>query len=345
MSTTIYNGFKVNCHSLDDVADLSNDLREQAAAAARLVIAKEVLQRAVRVVDQKVLARGQSYPSLTSKASDDVTTLAKAAQNCRQTLALVEQARSTARIDMPFQLTALPQMLDDLIGITSGLDIDTALNGAKSSPLRHAICSTSSDILEASRSRHRLPALDVEAELWVFREVCSAGCKYYAILHADNSDMYSALSSHPSLIPMPYWNCSDAPDNITREDWLSRGELWKRLLGQAGIPAQNCTSFQICGDYGLSLFSENGALSEPAILYYLPKADLSVEARAEYWARRQWSDRRFHVLSENTDAQPPFSLVFQIIDEAKRADVSLEKNQIAAVLPKITADSLASLPS
>lgn len=71
---------------------------------------------------------------------------------------------------------------------------------------------------------------------------------------------------------------------------------------------------------------------------------MSVEARAEYWARRQWSDRRFRVLTENTDAQPPFSLVFQIIDEAKKADVSLEKSQIAAVLPKITADSLASLP-
>lgn len=219
------------------MADLSDRLRAQAAGTARLVIAKELLQRAVRLVDQKALARGRPHPSLISKVSDDVTSLAKAAQNCRQTLALLEHARNTAQIDMPFQLTALPQMLYDLIAIASELDIDRAINRAKSSPLRHAICSTSEDILEASRSRHRLPALDVEAELWVFREVCPAGCKYYAILHADNSDLFSALSSHPSLIPMPYWSGSDAPDNITREDWLSRGELWKRLLGQAGIPA------------------------------------------------------------------------------------------------------------
>lgn len=344
MSLKVYNGFKVNLHSLDEVADLSAELRTQAAGVARLVIAKEVLRRAVRYVDQTTLMSDKPYFSAISKLSDVVTNLEKAAQNCKLTLAVLERAIRDAGTEQPDELTTLSLMLDCINDVTSRLDIESSTTGIRSSPLRQAICSVSEDILEANRSRSKLPALDVEAELWVFREASEGGCRYFAMLHADNRDMYHALSDHPSLTPMPYWSSPDPPDNLHREEWSARSALWKQLLGDAGIPAQNCTTFSLCGYYGLSLFSENGTLSEPAILSYLGEIDISVEARADYWARRQWSNRRFRDLNEKMGTQVPFSQIFKIIDEAKDTDVSLEKSQIEAVLPKITADSLITRP-
>lgn len=98
------------------------------------------------------------------------------------------------------------------------------------------------DELDKAKGGRRV-SVDIEASISIL--VDPKDGQIYAMLFAENEEIYKAIKVSGLLSPFQYYNNTDHPKDVTEKEWIRRGEIWKRLLGEHMAPAYSGCSFEL----------------------------------------------------------------------------------------------------
>jgi len=88
---------------------------------------------------------------------------------------------------------------------------------------------------------HRDPEVDFEFNFVLFKHMS----EIYGIYYTEQETLAKILKSNPYVRDFAYWNNTDAPDNVTDEEWNHRKEVWDSILRDTGIPCLAGASFDV----------------------------------------------------------------------------------------------------
>lgn len=105
--------------------------------------------------------------------------------------------------------------------------------------------------IEIKKTQVREPLLDFSAELTIFP------CKDYtlAITFFEHPEYKKLWESLPEVTPYPYWNNSDLPDGVTKDQWAAREVIWGLALRGWKTPATTGLTFTLL-PYDLPFLNE-----------------------------------------------------------------------------------------
>ena len=87
---------------------------------------------------------------------------------------------------------------------------------------------------KVEQTHQRDPSIDMECEVVLFPHESGL----YGIAYAENRAIENAFFASEGIERFAYWNNTDRPDDISDDDWVSRGRLWHELLPGSGVPAE-----------------------------------------------------------------------------------------------------------
>lgn len=87
---------------------------------------------------------------------------------------------------------------------------------------------------KVEQTHQRDPSIDMGCEVVLFPH--DSGL--YGIAYAGNRAIENAFFASEGIERFAYWNNTDRPDDISDDDWASRGRLWHELLPGSGVPAE-----------------------------------------------------------------------------------------------------------
>lgn len=102
------------------------------------------------------------------------------------------------------------------------------------SPITEATTECMDRVSAVERERRRDPAVDFGCDLVIFPHEESV----LAMVFAERREIEQACSAALGLEPFAYWDHTDRPEDVTREQWEARGRTWDKVLA-FGSPAQS----------------------------------------------------------------------------------------------------------
>ena len=81
----------------------------------------------------------------------------------------------------------------------------------------------------------RCPKWDFECSLTLLPDPCDPA-SVHVLLGAEQEGYHDILLGFPGLTWCPWWDNTDPPDDVSREEWDRRETAWKRALGDRGVP-------------------------------------------------------------------------------------------------------------
>lgn len=86
---------------------------------------------------------------------------------------------------------------------------------------------------------------DFECSLSIFLE----GEYAYFLIFAENQKFHKLFSRQKSVHEFNFWNNTDKPNHISDKRWEERSEIWDRVLGPSGVPADRSMTLEVVGNY------------------------------------------------------------------------------------------------
>lgn len=84
------------------------------------------------------------------------------------------------------------------------------------------------------QTQRRDAAIDMSCEVVLLPHVSGL----YGIAYTEHRAIENAFFASGGIERFAYWNNTDRPDDVTEDDWASRGRLWHELLQGSGVPAE-----------------------------------------------------------------------------------------------------------
>lgn len=332
MSTKIYNGLKLDVTSLDEVADMIDDMRVMVRAAVTPIVAGMITKAAIKRADRH-LSRDALF-SLPAASSSVVEALDKVS-SMRLDFEALNTASNQMEVTAPHisgNILETLQALDEKLKMQQGLHRAPALD----------ISALQAEAMDFLHQALRLPQTgrrsiyDMSSSLTVFRDVQSGG--FYAMLFCDNQKLVDKILEDERLHPYSYWDKTDRPDDLSEDEWAARSDVWGRLLGAQGIPALTGMSFDITSYASIPGLKELTTFVE----FMINIGDVpSRTSRALSQARDEWIGKRFRQIQEGLkqegkDALLSSSAMMDVLHEADKQDHTIRAREIAERLPHVS---------
>lgn len=94
---------------------------------------------------------------------------------------------------------------------------------------------------EVISTRRRDPAVDFSFEL----SVMLAGKRVLALPFVEHPSLRKMWEKQSWVSPLPYWDNTDRPEELTARQWNERRAIWKKALNDFGAPAETGFSFEL----------------------------------------------------------------------------------------------------
>lgn len=86
---------------------------------------------------------------------------------------------------------------------------------------------------------------DFECSVSIFLE----GEYAYFMVFSENKKFKALFSRQKGVHEFHYWNNTDKPRHISNKRWEERSEIWDRILGPSGVPADRSMTMEVVGTY------------------------------------------------------------------------------------------------
>lgn len=83
------------------------------------------------------------------------------------------------------------------------------------------------------RVARRSPILDLNFKVSFYSAIKDEPF-YYAVVTTEHSEYLDSWSAIGGVEHLPYWDSSEGPDEISRQEWSARGANWRSLMGKTG---------------------------------------------------------------------------------------------------------------
>lgn len=125
--------------------------------------------------------------------------------------------------------------------VTLGLPGETTIEAAGQRHLLHAVDELNKRQEEVVRTGRRDPAVDFAFNL----SVHVVGPRVLAIPFVEHSGIRQLWEKQSWVKPLPYWDNTDPPEELTKQEWRERRSLWSKALNDFGPPVETGYSFQL----------------------------------------------------------------------------------------------------
>jgi hypothetical protein len=176
----------------------------------------------------------------------------------------------------------------------------------------------------------RDPEVDFDAEIAIF----PFEGKFYGIYYTEKEEFYDNLLTNSKVVEFSYWNSTDHPKNITKQEWEEREKIWDTIFKGNELPCE----------IGFTK-KYNSYPPQPSIEEIIAKWDSVVpkfEKRLKYWSNIVYAEREFNKLSEKERSSISNYMRIDRDDSdaanAKREEVKKELKEI--MVKKLTPESL-----
>lgn len=101
-------------------------------------------------------------------------------------------------------------------------------------------------MLTVAKERRRDPAIDFSMEVYLFK----LPEHVLLILNVENCELREWFDSLPYVEDFHYQDNCDKPDDVSEGDWAGRRFAWDVALGESGVPADRCLTFEFIPETG-----------------------------------------------------------------------------------------------
>lgn len=96
---------------------------------------------------------------------------------------------------------------------------------------------------------YRQPDIDFDAEVILF----PYGDHTLLFPIIESSKQTEHLKGQTWCTEYGYWDNTDGPENLSKEEFKARGKVWDEVVGKSGVPAERGLSFQLSSNFDMQV--------------------------------------------------------------------------------------------